>query len=85
MDEFTAETFANRDEPIPVVSDSGHGRKQSKDRFSVSSLKERFRTTTSFDGNGPGVLSIQDRMFAKWVVNLLDYTELGANSDIFAS
>jgi hypothetical protein len=70
MDEFTVDAFANRDEPIPVLSfgheddlsDEGDGlsspgRKRDILRRHGKSLKENLRSTGS---------SMQDRILEKW-------------------
>ena len=76
MDEFTADAFVNRDEPVPVIaipsttdtpssSDSKGKRERLKETLSgtTSKLKEKVQETTS--GNKDYGYSLQDRLFTK--------------------
>ncbi|KAL1960595.1 hypothetical protein VTO42DRAFT_7174 [Malbranchea cinnamomea] len=73
MDEFTADAFANRDEPLPVPSSNGQA--TSKDRFSVASLKERFSTRKNAKGDGPAMMSLQDRLLTKLLEQVIPVDE----------
>ena len=76
MDDYTAEAFSNRDEPIPVIgvpgndalsSDTEGKRDKLKKSLSPSHLKDKIRdagNSSSSNGSDPGH-SLQDRLFAK--------------------
>lgn len=72
MDEFTADTFVNRDEPIPAISvlgndgtpsDSESKRERLRKNLSSSKLKEKLQHVGA--GKTDSGSSIQDRLFAK--------------------
>ena len=74
MEEFTADAFVNREEPIPVIALSGNDspssdpkgkRDRLKDSLSGSKdkLKEKLQDTSS--GSKEYGYSLQDRLFAK--------------------
>jgi hypothetical protein len=79
MDEFTVDAFANRDEPIPVVSIPTNDGAAEQERSSTSpaGAREKLKSKLSInkdkhgahgndDGqNGTSGLSLQDRLFAK--------------------
>lgn len=76
MDEYTADAFSNRDEPVPVIAVSGNhdlpgassdnehpGSKRERLRRSLSGsrLKEKMHDTGKQDAGA----SLQDRLFSK--------------------
>ena len=74
MDEYTADAFVNREEPIPVIAVSGSDSPSSdpkgkRDRLrdsltgSKDKLKEKLHDTSS--GSKDYGYSLQDRLFAK--------------------
>lgn len=72
MDEYTAEAFVNRDEPIPTISipgneDDAGGKPQGKlDRLkdsTASKLKDKVQDISSTDKKYG--YSLQDRLFTK--------------------
>lgn len=80
MDEFTVDAFANRDEPIPVISipandgTAEHEPSSSSSAAAREKLKSKLPTKKDKDGahendddgqNGSSRLSLQDRLFAK--------------------
>jgi hypothetical protein len=80
MDEYTADAFANRDEPVPLISVQGDdvesgGEKASrrtriKGSLSPSRLKAKGQELVAaqleeHESSTPGKLSLQDRLFAK--------------------
>ena len=75
MDEFTADAFANRDEPIPVLAVSGNDTPSSeptgkRDRLkealsnSSSKVKGKLQEATTSSNKDYGY-SLQDRLFTK--------------------
>jgi len=73
MDEFTADAFVNRDEPIPVIvfdhdlsdeaeSDGGRERKRDRLKKHTSNMKENIKKRTSDTGT-----SLQDRLLEKYI------------------
>ena len=78
MDEYTADAFANRDEPLPVLTITpeqdnatqveGNGsRAKIRKTFSASRLKERIQDASSGHAERTeGHSSLQDRLFAKY-------------------
>jgi hypothetical protein len=81
MDEYTADAFANRDEPIPLFTVTGSDVGSASDSEKISK-HDRFRKSTSrmramaqdlgaeqvqrLQNNGTS--SIQDRLFAKYML-----------------
>lgn len=77
MESSTADAFANREEPIPVIqlpgrdttsSDSDSKRQKIKDTLSGSKLKQKLQDAASSkleSKSESGVNSLQDRLFAK--------------------
>ena len=77
MDEFTADAFANRDEPAPTVAVSGNPmthcassdgddhsgsrREKLKEQLSGSKLKEKIHDVRRSESGS----SLQDRLFSK--------------------
>lgn len=59
MDEFMADAFANRDEPIPLIA----GMRNSGADSDSESKENKQKKSTKF--------SLQDRLFAKWVIPIL--------------
>lgn len=77
MDEFTADAFVNRDEPIPVVvldhevsdeveSDGQTERKRDRFKKHTTSMKENIRKKTVETGS-----SMQDRLLEKYAIPLI--------------
>lgn len=78
MDEFTADAFVNRDDPVPVISldragefsgDEGEMEVGSNDgkkkHLSKSNIKDKFRKATGKSSESG--TSIQDRLLEKYV------------------
>lgn len=76
MDEYTVDTFANRNEPVPVIvtgsdpsSDPPKGKRERLKEsltHSSSKLKEKLHETASpSTGNKDYGYSLQDRLFTK--------------------
>jgi hypothetical protein len=73
MDEFTAETFANREEPVRLLSGA-----VDEERERPTSSRDRF--STYFKGKLQGIMkestegggSLQDRLFTTWVLTFTD-------------
>lgn len=78
MDEFTADAFANRDEPIPVVTLSAsddhasdvdeHSSRRHRIKKVLSSSKLRDKLYDMGENNLGPSLSLQDRLFARCVL-----------------
>ena len=74
MDEFTADAFVNRDEPIPTIKISGNdngeaseppkGKRERLKESATSKLKEKAQDVASPENKRYGY-SIQDRLFTK--------------------
>lgn len=83
MDEYTADAFANRDEPLPVLTitpEPGNGSQESdnssrakiRKTLSASRLKERIQDAGSgAPGRSDGHQSLQDRLFSKYATSLV--------------
>ena len=74
MDEFTADAFANRDEPIPVLavpgndlpsSESKGKRDRLKDTLSNKTTKAKDKLQESTSSHREYGYSLQDRLFTK--------------------
>lgn len=74
MDEFTADAFVNRDEPVPVIavqgsdapsSDTKGKRERLKDRLSESKEKLKDQLHDAGSGSKDYGYSLQDRLFTK--------------------
>ncbi|KAI9784616.1 MAG: hypothetical protein M1839_001838 [Geoglossum umbratile] len=86
MDEYTAEVFVNRDEPIPVInlpsSEDGSGADQTpgkRDRLKRA-LTHR-RTVSDGQSDGPAS-SLQDRIFAKLLQQVIPTKEIEKLSEM---
>ncbi|KAK2753495.1 hypothetical protein FQN54_007885 [Arachnomyces sp. PD_36] len=85
MEEYTEDAFANRDEPIPVLSTSiggsdsvGEDAQDSAKKGRFRQLKESFSDERSEKGeNGsPGRLSLQDRMLSKLLQQVIPVEDM---------
>ena len=74
MDEFTADAFVNREEPIPVIAAAGNEAPSSDPKGKRERFNETLRGTSSklkdkLHEHGPGSKeygqSLQDRLFTK--------------------
>ena len=74
MDEFTADAFVNREEPIPVIAVAGNDAPPSEPKGKRERLNETLKGTSSklkdkLHEHGPGSKeygqSLQDRLFTK--------------------
>ncbi|MCJ1485278.1 hypothetical protein MMC06_005452 [Schaereria dolodes] len=93
MDDYTAEAFSNRDEPIPVIgvpgndalsSDTEGKRDKLKKSLSPSHLKDKIRdagNSSSSNGSDPGH-SLQDRLFAKLLQQVIPAEDINDLSDL---
>jgi hypothetical protein len=78
MDEYTADAFANRDEPIPLftvtssdvgsASDSEKTSKRDRLRKSASKMRAVAQDLGAERLQNNGTSSIQDRLFAKYML-----------------
>ena len=74
MDEYTADAFVNRDEPIPTLAHPGNddspapvtpkGKRERLKESTASRLKEKVSDTSSPETKKYGY-SLQDRLFTK--------------------
>lgn len=75
MDEYTADAFANRDEPIPAISTSGttdtqppdasKGKRERLKDTSKDKLKNKLHVEDGSSGSNVHGYSLQDRLFTK--------------------
>ena len=74
MDEFTADAFVNRDEPIPVIAVSGNEtpssdgkgkRERLKESLSGTNAKLKDKLQDAGSGSKEYGYSLQDRLFTK--------------------
>ncbi|KAI9802641.1 MAG: hypothetical protein M1825_002663 [Sarcosagium campestre] len=77
MDEFTSEAFANRDDPIPIISVSDH-EEDLQDVEGHSSKRQRLKDKLQNVGERKPESggSIQDRLFAKLLQQIIPVEEL---------
>ena len=80
MDEYTADAFVNRDEPVPLISvrgddvESGEEKASPREKIKRSVSPSRLKTKgqevvaaqlEEHEPSTPGKLSLQDRLFSK--------------------
>ncbi|KAL8828537.1 MAG: hypothetical protein Q9191_002528 [Dirinaria sp. TL-2023a] len=93
MEEYTAEAFVNRDEPVPVLtipiedtpstasSDTEHASKRTRlrNKLSSSHLKEKLHDASNPHESGT---SLQDRLFSKLMQQVIPVQEVGDDGEV---
>ncbi|OKL63321.1 hypothetical protein UA08_01738 [Talaromyces atroroseus] len=85
MDEFTPDAFSNRDEPVPVVRAGKQDSTQSKAKSNLEKIKASLpiasQASNGAEGEAQPGRSIQDRLFARLLQQVIPTEEEGEDGD----